>query len=82
MKIYTYRVIIEPDKKNTYHGFVPALPGCHTCGQTIEETKKHLKEVIQLYIETLIMDNEPVPKEEGLEYFETISTKDLELAAK
>ena len=52
MKDYTYRVIIEPDG-NEFHGFVPALPGCHTHGRTIEETRANLREAMELYIEHL-----------------------------
>ncbi|MSR85742.1 type II toxin-antitoxin system HicB family antitoxin [Candidatus Uhrbacteria bacterium] len=45
----TYRIIIEPDKKG-FHGYVPALKGCHTWGKTIMETKRHLQEAMSLYI--------------------------------
>jgi len=82
MRIYTFRVIIEPDEKNTFHGYVPSLPGCHTWGESIEKTKKNLKEAIQCYVESLIADKEPVPRETGLEFFETISIKEMELANK
>lgn len=64
MKIYTFRVIIEPDENNMYHGFVPALPGCHTCGSTIEETREYLKEAIKVYVLSLLDDGEPVPSDE------------------
>ncbi|MCX6717125.1 MAG: type II toxin-antitoxin system HicB family antitoxin [Candidatus Taylorbacteria bacterium] len=53
MKPYTYRTIIEKDGKY-FHGFVPALLGCHTCGKTIDETKKRLREAIELYVESLM----------------------------
>jgi len=82
MRIYTYRVIIEPDEKNTFHGYVPALPGCHTWGETIEEAKKNLKDAIRAYIASLIVDKEPIPKEVGLEFFETVSEKELESVRK
>ena len=51
MKILGYRTIIQKDGKK-YHGFLPLLRGCHTDGDTIEETQKKLKEVIKLWIET------------------------------
>ena len=51
----TYRTIIEPDGKY-FHGYAPALPGCHTFGKTISETKKHLREAIEVYIETLVYE--------------------------
>lgn len=77
MKTYTFRVIVEPDEKNTFHGYVPALPGCHTWGKTLEETKKNLRDAIQAYIVSLVEDKEPVPTDEGLEFLETISEEEL-----
>jgi len=44
MKLYTFRVIIEPEKPKGYYGFVPLLKGVHTCGETINEVKANLKE--------------------------------------
>ena len=69
---HTYRVIIEPDGKH-FHGYVPALSGCHTFGKTIAETKKNLKEALQLYLESLIADNEKIPDDFSFETFETVS---------
>jgi hypothetical protein len=41
MKSYIFRVVIEPDKfedgRDAWHGFCPALKGCHTWGHTYEE---------------------------------------------
>ena len=72
MKTYTYRVIIEPDGKE-YHGYVPALPGCHTCGKTIEETRKNLRDAISLYLENLKDKKVAIPEERSFESFETIT---------
>jgi antitoxin HicB len=80
MQTYTFRVIIEPDENNTFHGYAPSLPGCHTYGKTIEKTKKNLKDAIQSYIVSLIDDKKPVPQEKGFESFTTISEKELKLA--
>ena len=68
---FTYRIIIEPDTKG-FHGYVPALKGCHTWGQTIAETKKHLQEAIALYVESLVMHGEIVPVDASFESFETV----------
>ena len=38
--------------------FVPALPGCHTQGGTLEETKGNIKEAILLYLESLAAHGE------------------------
>lgn len=67
----TYRVIIEPDGKK-FHGYVPALSGCHTWGKTIGETKKNLQEAIELYLESLIADGERIPQDQSFESFETV----------
>jgi len=63
MKNYTFRIIIEPDQPTGYHGFVPLLRGIHTCGRTIEEVRKNLKEAIKCHIQGLIKDKESVPLE-------------------
>jgi len=72
MKSYTYRIIIEPDGK-LFHGYVPVLVGCHTFGKTIAETKKNLREAIELYLETLVSEKEAIPDDLSFESFETIS---------
>jgi predicted RNase H-like HicB family nuclease len=51
MKTLTYRTIILKDDEG-YHGFVPALAGCHTYGDTFEEVKSHLQEAITAWIES------------------------------
>lgn len=80
MRIYTFRVIIEPDENNTFHGCVPSLPGCHTWGETLEETKKNLKEAIKCHIQGLLKDGESIPLEEDtLELVQTFTEKELAL---
>jgi len=71
MKSYTYRVIIEQDG-DRFHGYVPALSGCHTYGDTIEETKSNLNEAIQVYVEGLGVLGETIPEEKSFESFETV----------
>ena len=67
----TYRTIIEPDGKY-FHGYAPALSGCHTFGKTIAQTQKHLREAIELYLESLVADGERVPQDASFESFETV----------
>jgi len=75
--IYTFRAIIEPDEKG-YHGFVPLLRGLHTCGKTIEETKKNLKEAIRCHISGLLKDDEKIPQEdEAMEVIQTFTKEDF-----
>jgi len=46
-------VVIMEDETGGYLGFVPALPGCHTQGDTLEELIQNVKEAIDLYLKTL-----------------------------
>lgn len=77
MKLYTFRIIIEPEKEG-YYGFVPLLRGVHTNGDTIQEVKKNLKEAIKCHLQGLLKDKEPVPQEsEALELIQSFSEKEL-----
>ena len=59
MKQYT--VIYEWAGKN-YSAYVPDLPGCIACADTLDETEELMKEAVELYIETLKEDGKPVPE--------------------
>lgn len=59
-----YTIILEPDiDEGGYTVTVPALPGCITQGETIEECIQRAQEAIISYIESLIAHGEPVPLE-------------------
>ena len=46
------KIIIEKEENGQgYHAYCPALKGCHSCGDTLKETKKNIKEAIALYLE-------------------------------
>ena len=64
MSEYTYTIILEPDPdEGGYTVTVPALPGCVTQGETIEEAIVMAKDAIRLFIETLMAEGQPVPLE-------------------
>jgi predicted RNase H-like HicB family nuclease len=63
MKVYNYSVVIEPDE-NGFHAYVPALSGCHSFGETIDEAKVNITEAIQLHIEAMAADGEKIPEEQ------------------
>ena len=62
-KIYSYSVFYEATPKDGYVAFVPALPGCHTQGETLEETEGNVREAIELYLESLASHRETIPEE-------------------
>jgi predicted RNase H-like HicB family nuclease len=61
-----FTVILEKEEEGGYHVFCPALPGCHTQSQTIEDGIRNIREAIELYIESLVEDGLPVPEEDIL----------------
>ena len=62
MRHYQFTVVIEPDEE-AFHAYVPALPGCHTFGDTVEEARENVSEAISLHIECLQKAKELVPVE-------------------
>jgi predicted RNase H-like HicB family nuclease len=65
--VRSFRVILEPNELGGYTVTVPALPGCISEGDTREEALANIKEAIELYIESLQADGEPIPTEESFE---------------
>jgi antitoxin HicB len=59
-----YTILLEPDpEEGGYTVTVPALPGCITQGETIEQCIELAQEAITGYIESLQAAGEPVPEE-------------------
>ena len=62
---YRYTIILHPEPEaGGYSVTVPALPGCLTQGETIEECIERAKEAIALHIEGMLADGEPIPIED------------------
>lgn len=61
---YAYTVLLDPDPETgTYTVTVPALPGVVTQGDSIDDAIVQAKEAIQVHIEGLLADGEPIPEE-------------------
>src|SRR4051812_25148342 len=61
-----YTVLLTPEVEDGgYSVTVPALPGCHTQGDTLEEALANAREAIRLYLEDVIASGEPIPEERG-----------------
>ncbi len=69
-----YTVIFESQGDGGYHASCPALPGCHSEGDTLDEVVSHMREAIEVYLESLQAHGEPAP-------IEDILIKPLEVAA-
>ena len=60
-----YLVYLQPAEEGGYIVSCPALPGCVTQGETVEEALEMVRDAIEGYIESLRKHGEPVPP--GLE---------------
>src|SRR5258707_14464539 len=64
MSNYQYTIILHPDPdEGGYTVTVPALPGCVTQGETLEEAIAMAKDAVRLHVEALMSEGEPVPEE-------------------
>lgn len=59
----TYSVVLTPAEEGGYTVTVPALPGCVTEGDTVEEALENAREAIELTIEALEARGETIPFE-------------------
>jgi len=59
----TYSIVVDPDPEGGYTVTVPALFGCITQGETIDECIAHAQEAIALYLEDLVASGESIPEE-------------------
>jgi predicted RNase H-like HicB family nuclease len=54
-------VLIEQDEDGVFVAHCPALPGCVTQGKTRREVLSRITEAIELYLESLKADGDPIP---------------------
>jgi antitoxin HicB len=65
----SYKLLLHKEDDGRYTVNVPALPGCVTYGNDIDEAISMAKEAIELYIDELHSRNEVVPDDsDTLEY--------------
>ena len=70
MKRLRYTVIIEKDEEGVFVASCPALPGCHTQGDTYEEALDNLKDAITVNIAARRDLGEPIPFETAIDEVE------------
>ncbi|HHT9159568.1 MAG: hypothetical protein A3G70_04965 [Planctomycetes bacterium RIFCSPLOWO2_12_FULL_39_13] len=54
-----YRILIEKGEDFGYVAHCPAIPGCHSQGNTIEESIENTKDAIKSCLE--VLDNDLIP---------------------
>ena len=61
-KAYSYQINLIPEDEGGYTVLVPQIPGCVSCGATIEEATTHAREAIELHLENLAAHKLPIPE--------------------
>ena len=59
----TYTLSIERHDDG-YLAYFPALPGCHTWGNTYEAAVRNAEEALEVYLETLAANGDPIPDDQ------------------
>ena len=60
----TYTVVLRREADGRYSVSVPALPGCHTWGETLPQALHMVEEAIQGYLELLDEDGQSWPADQ------------------
>jgi len=61
-----YTVFFETQPDGGYHASCPALPGCRSEGDTLEDATANIREAIEVYLESMIAHGETPPIEDLL----------------
>ena len=74
MKFYNFEIVIEKEPEDEgYLAYSPTLPGCFSNGKTIEETRRNIRDAIQLHIASLLAHGESIPQNENLVHVEELT---------
>ena len=66
-----YPIVIDKDPDSDYGVTVPDLPGCFTIGDTIADVLKQAVEAIELHLEGMLLDGDPIPEPKDIAFHET-----------
>lgn len=56
--VLNFKVIFSQDEDGIFVATCPAIPGCHTQGDTFEEAEKNIKEAIKLCLKVAQKDED------------------------
>ena len=72
---YTYKILLHKEPEGGFTVTVPALPGCITYGEDLDEAIFMAKDAIGLYVAELQSRGEPIPDDSNtLEYSINLET--------
>lgn len=58
---YTFTAVFEPEPEGGYTVHFPALRGCITYGETLDQARDTARDALELYLESLLEDDVPIP---------------------
>jgi predicted RNase H-like HicB family nuclease len=61
-KSHEFEVVLQPEAEGGFSVSVPALPGCHTQGETREEALAMARDAIEGYLEVLADEGRSLPQ--------------------
>ena len=70
-KYKRYPIVIYKDPDSDYGMMVPDLPGCYTFGDTIADVLTQAVEAIELHLEGMLLDGDPIPEPKDIAFHET-----------
>ena len=59
-----FSAIVHEAEESGFWVEVPALTGCYSQGETVEEALTNVGEAMELYLQVLREDGKPVPRDE------------------
>ena len=65
MKVYDFKVILEPDESGGYVVSCASLPGCYSQGETVGEALENIREAILLCLEDMEAEGDEIPDPSG-----------------
>ena len=66
MKTYHYTIILEREPDGGFHASCPALRGCHSQGDSLDDAVANIREASEAYLESVEAHGEPIPREDLL----------------
>ncbi len=58
-------MVLVPQTEGGYFVQCPALPGCYSQGQSVEESITNIREAIELTLEDMVAEGLPIPHGDG-----------------
>ena len=63
LQTYVFTVELEEEDDGRWSAIIPSLPGCNAWGHTRQEALDAVRQSAQAYLEVLVEDGDPLPKE-------------------